>query len=85
MNISEMKKLISPQSIIKPYFMPLRSSFTKLSAIEVKEYVIVSIEKITPISDTVRPCADRISAKMGSLKVSARSDSDMHIAIVIIF
>ena len=39
----------SPPNIIRPYFIPLRSSLTPFRHMEVKVYVTVSIEKIPPI------------------------------------
>lgn len=47
--IMEKTKKQSPPNIIRPYFIPLRSSLTPFRHMEVKAYVTVSIEKIPPI------------------------------------
>ena len=73
-----------PPNYSRPYFIPLRSSFTKLRHIDVSVYVIVSIEKTRPICVTVRLRALSISAKIGSLKVRHISETATQLAIVII-
>ena len=75
----------SPANWINPYFIPLRSSLTKFRPNDVREYVIVSIEKTRPICVTFKFFEPSMSASTGSLKVRHISESDTHMAIVTIY
>ena len=76
------KNKVPAATIFGKFFL---GSGIKLRTVDVSVYVMVSIEKITPMIQVVISSSFNLSWRRGSLKVRHISEVDMHRAVAAIF